>query len=89
MTPEDDKTFLLEVEDTGVGIAAEDIGKLFVEFQQLDNSTGKKYPGTGLGLALTKRFVENQGGRVGVRSTPGKGSLFYAVLPRVAETQNE
>ncbi len=89
MTPEDDKTFLLEVEDTGIGIAAEDIGKLFVEFQQLDNSTGKKYPGTGLGLALTKRFVENQGGRVGVRSTPGKGSLFYAVLPRVAETQNE
>jgi len=89
MTPEDDKTFLLEVEDTGFGIAAEDIGKLFVEFQQLDNSTGKKYPGTGLGLALTKRFVENQGGRVGVRSTPGKGSLFYAVLPRVAETQNE
>jgi PAS domain S-box-containing protein len=87
--PEDDKTFRLEVEDTGIGIAPEDIGKLFVEFQQLDNSAGKKYPGTGLGLALTKRLVENQGGHVGVRSIPGSGSLFYAILPRVAQTQNE
>jgi PAS domain S-box-containing protein len=76
--------FRIEVEDTGIGIRPEDTGKLFVEFQQLDHSQGKKYPGTGLGLALTKRLVEAQGGQVGVRSELGKGSLFYAVLPRDA-----
>jgi CheY-like chemotaxis protein len=74
----------VEVEDSGIGIAPEDIGRLFVEFQQLDASTAKKYPGTGLGLALTKRIIEAQGGRVGVRSRPGEGSTFFAVLPRVA-----
>src|SRR5207244_2431044 len=56
--------------------------KLFVAFQQLDASTAKKYAGTGLGLALTKRIVEAQGGRVGVQSRPGEGSTFFAVLPR-------
>jgi PAS domain S-box-containing protein len=71
----------LEVEDTGIGIRAEDMPRLFVEFQQLDASTGKKYAGTGLGLALTKRIVEAQEGRVGVSSTPGQGSTFFAVLP--------
>jgi len=74
--------FRLEVEDTGIGIRPEDIGRLFVEFQQLDATTAKKYPGTGLGLALTKRIVEAQGGQVGVRSQPGEGSVFFAVLPR-------
>jgi PAS domain S-box-containing protein len=71
----------LEVEDSGIGIKAEDIDRLFVEFQQLDASTAKKYPGTGLGLALTKRLVEAQGGTVGVRSTAGTGSVFFAELP--------
>jgi signal transduction histidine kinase len=81
--PEDADTLRLEVEDSGIGIRAEDAGRLFVEFQQIDDSTAKKYPGSGLGLALTKRIVESQGGRVGVRSTPGQGSVFFAVLPRV------
>lgn len=75
-------TFKLEVEDTGVGIKADDIHKLFIEFQQLDTSMRKKYPGTGLGLALTKHIVEAQGGKVGVISEPGKGSVFYAILPK-------
>jgi signal transduction histidine kinase len=60
------------------------MSRLFVEFQQLDASSAKQYPGTGLGLALTKRIVESQGGRVGVRSTYGEGSTFHAILPRVA-----
>jgi PAS domain S-box-containing protein len=81
--PEGADTFRLEVEDNGEGIRPEDIGRLFIEFQQLDASAAKKHPGTGLGLALTKRLVEAQGGRVGVRSTPGQGSVFFAVLPRV------
>ena len=74
--------FRLSVTDTGVGIAREDFARLFVEFQQLDGSTGKKWQGTGLGLALTKKIVEAHGGRVAVQSTPGAGSTFSAILPR-------
>ena len=81
---EDGDDFRLEVEDTGIGIRPQDMERLFVEFQQLDAGASKKYQGTGLGLALTKRIAEAQGGRVGVRSTPGEGSVFFAVLPRVA-----
>ncbi len=94
-TPEDGRVFIrlgaegadrfrLEVEDTGIGIKPEDMKRLYVEFQQLDASAAKKYPGTGLGLALTKRLVEAQGGRVEARSVPARGSTFSAVLPRAA-----
>jgi PAS domain S-box-containing protein len=74
--------FRIDVEDTGVGIPAEHLGKLFVQFQQLDGSAAKRYQGTGLGLALTKRIAEAHGGRVAVRSTPSQGSTFSAILPR-------
>jgi len=80
--PEGASQFRLEVEDTGVGIAPENIERLFTEFQQLGAGAAKRHGGTGLGLALTKRLVEAQGGSVGVRSTPGKGSTFNVVLPR-------
>jgi PAS domain S-box-containing protein len=83
LAPEDDEHFRLEVEDSGIGISPADHGRLFVEFQQLDASAAKKYPGTGLGLALTKRIVEAQGGRVGVESVMGQGSTFFAILPRL------
>jgi PAS domain S-box-containing protein len=79
-----ERTFRLEVEDTGPGIAPEDIGRLFVEFQQLEGGAARQHGGTGLGLALTKRVAEAQGGSVGVRSTVGKGSVFHVVLPRRA-----
>lgn len=82
LAPEGLTEFRLEVSDTGIGIPAGDIPRLFVEFQQLDSTMAKRYQGTGLGLALTKRIVEAQGGRVGVESRPGEGSTFYAVLPR-------
>ena len=80
--PEDADHFRLEVRDTGIGIKPGDLGRLFVEFEQLDTSISKKYQGTGLGLALTRRIVEAQGGRVGVNSELAKGSTFYVVLPR-------
>lgn len=74
-------TFRIEVKDTGVGIQKQDLKKLFVEFQQLDNSLSKQYQGTGLGLALTKHIVEAMGGKVGVESVLGVGTTFYAILP--------
>jgi DNA-binding response OmpR family regulator len=77
------QAFRLEVEDTGIGIAEADLARLFVEFQQLDAGYSKHHQGTGLGLALTRRLVQAQGGRVGVRSTRGMGSVFYLELPRV------
>jgi PAS domain S-box-containing protein len=83
--PNGEDHFRLEVEDTGVGIQPTDFSRLFVEFQQLDGSMAKKHPGTGLGLALTRRIIEAQGGSVGVRSRPGHGSTFFAVLPRRAK----
>jgi PAS domain S-box-containing protein len=70
----------LEVEDNGIGIEPEDLSRLFRDFQQLPTSR-KANQGTGLGLALTRHIVEAQGGSVAVRSTPGAGSLFSAVLP--------
>ena len=82
VVPEGDDCVRIEVQDTGIGIRNEDIRRLFVEFQQLDAGLAKKYGGTGLGLALTKRIVEAQGGTVGLRSEPDKGSTFWAVLPR-------
>lgn len=80
--PEGSGEFRLEVTDTGIGISQEDMGRLFTDFHQLDSGKAKRFQGAGLGLALTRRLVEAQGGRVGVRSILGKGSTFFAVLPR-------
>jgi PAS domain S-box-containing protein len=71
----------ISVTDTGIGIAEEDLGRLFTEFQQLDAGRGQRQEGTGLGLALTKRFAELHGGRVSVESKLGKGSTFTLHLP--------
>lgn len=82
--PENEKEFRLEVKDSGIGISKDELEKLFVAFEQIESGPLKKYAGMGLGLALTKRIVEEQKGRVGVTSVPGKGSTFYAILPRQA-----
>jgi PAS domain S-box-containing protein len=71
--------FRIEVEDNGSGIEEADIPRLFGDFQQLESV--RPGSGTGLGLALTKRIIEGQGGSVGVRSQPGAGSVFFAILP--------
>ena len=80
VTVEESSRFRLEVEDTGIGIEPAEMARLFQEFQQLPNSRTADQ-GTGLGLALTRHIVEAQGGQVAVRSEPGRGSVFSAVLP--------
>jgi len=71
----------VQVRDTGIGIKAEDINRLFAEFEQLESGIARRFEGTGLGLALTKKIIEFQGGHIGVESEPGKGSVFTVVLP--------
>lgn len=71
----------IEVQDDGIGIAEADQAQLFVRFRQLSAGATKAYEGTGIGLALVKQIVEAQGGRVGVRSELGKGSVFWAEWP--------
>jgi signal transduction histidine kinase len=70
------------VSDTGVGISAEDQKSVFDEFKQVGRDYTKKAEGTGLGLALTKRFVELHGGSIRLESSPGKGSTFTFTIPR-------
>ncbi len=84
--PEDSSRFRLEVEDSGIGIRPELLAELFQEFRQVHGAgMTEAQKGTGLGLALTKRLVEAQGGSVGASSTVGLGSVFFAILPRCVQ----
>jgi signal transduction histidine kinase len=76
-----DETVQVAVRDTGVGIAAEDQARIFAEFQQAGHASTLRQEGTGLGLALAKRFVELHGGRIWVESRVGSGSTFTFALP--------
>jgi signal transduction histidine kinase len=76
-----DKVAEVSVTDTGVGIAPEDQEAVFEEFRQV-GTADKKVEGTGLGLALSRKFIELHGGRIWVESEVGKGSTFRFTLPR-------
>lgn len=69
------------VQDTGIGIAPQDVPKVFEEFAQVDGSAARKHDGTGLGVPLSKRLIESHGGTIWLESHPGEGTTFYFTLP--------
>ncbi len=72
---------LISVQDSGIGIAEDDIHKVFEEFRQVDGSSTRKVGGTGLGMPISKRFVEMHGGSMWLESRPGEGTCVYFSLP--------
>lgn len=77
----------ISVQDSGIGIPAEDVPHLFQKFYRVDNTDTREIGGSGLGLYLTRKLIEGMNGRIGVESTLHKGSTFYIELPRVDRTQ--
>ncbi|NER78432.1 MAG: response regulator, partial [Leptolyngbya sp. SIO1D8] len=82
------KYLRIAVMDTGIGIAAENIGKLFQPFTQIDSALNRQYEGTGLGLALVKRIIDLHGGQVDLVSEVGVGSCFTVTLPCAEASQS-
>lgn len=77
----DDRELVVAVSDTGIGIRPEDLPQVFQEFHQFGSAVGRQHDGSGLGLSISKRFVELHGGSMWVESEAGRGSTFYFTLP--------
>ncbi|MEW8959149.1 MAG: two-component system histidine kinase PnpS [Moorella sp. (in: firmicutes)] len=78
----------VEVEDTGIGIPAESLPRVFERFYRVDKARSREMGGTGLGLAIVKHIIEVHGGRVGVESRPGQGSRVFFIVPAAEEGKN-
>jgi signal transduction histidine kinase len=76
-----DEFLELSVTDSGIGIAQDDMGKLFQAFKQIDSSLARKFEGTGLGLAMVKQLAELHSGTAAVASAVGEGAIFAVWLP--------
>ena len=83
-----DGEILVSVRDTGIGIAKEDMPRVFEKFRQVGDTLTEKPQGTGLGLPICKEIIEHHGGRIWVESEPGKGSTFSFTLPVISSTEN-
>jgi CheY-like chemotaxis protein/anti-sigma regulatory factor (Ser/Thr protein kinase) len=75
--------------DSGIGIPQDELGRIFDEFYQIQQTAGEEYPGTGLGLALAKKFVELHGGRISVESEPGRRSTFTFTIPSLLRNEGQ
>jgi signal transduction histidine kinase len=82
-----DDTITFAVQDSGIGIATDDLDRIFEEYGQIDNPLQKRVKGIGLGLPLTKKLARLLGGSVSVHSEPGLGSTFFATMPRVFDSR--
>lgn len=83
------KTAVVKIRDTGIGIPAEHLPRLFERFYRVDSSRSREIGGTGLGLSIVKHLAQLYGGEVGVESTPGKGTTFTVCLPLASQEEEE
>ena len=82
-----DGCIVLAIADTGIGIAKEALARLGRPFEQVESQLTKSHHGSGLGLAIAKSLVELHGGRMRIRSTPGKGTLVVVRMPKNPQCQ--
>ena len=75
--------------DSGIGIPAEELSKVFMQFHQIDSSQKREQRGTGLGLTICKEIVEHYGGKIWAESRPGQGSEFHMLLPELKENKKK